>query len=133
MNSSVEECFTMLVNLFRRNEDLIRIINCERGRRERTRSPFYMHVWNPLQRIKSVKIVVETSDKNQFSYFYILNLYTNTVLGGSVILSIRDSVIPSVRYRNHFPVDQFQNQAHIWNPQGTGHVFKPIWGAAGAP
>ena len=48
------------------------------------------------------------------------NLYTNTVLCGSVILS--------VRYRNHFPVVQFQNQAHIWNPQGAGHVFKTIRG-----
>ena len=53
------------------------------------------------------------------------NIYTNTVLRGSVILS--------VRYINHFPVVQFQNQAHIWNPHGTGHVFKTIWGAAGAP
>ena len=35
----------------------------------------------------------------------------------------------SVRYRNHFPVFQFQNQAHIWNPRGTGHIFKTIWGA----
>jgi len=34
----------------------------------------------------------------------------------------------SVRYRNHFPVVQFQNQAHIWNPHGTGQVFKTIWG-----
>ena len=58
VNHSVEVCFALLVNLFRRNEDLIRIFNCEPGRRERTRSSFYMHVWNPLQRIKSVKIVV---------------------------------------------------------------------------
>ena len=58
---------------FRMNEDLIRIINCERGRRERTRSSFYMHIWNSLQRIKSLKMVVDTSDKNQFSYFYILS------------------------------------------------------------
>ena len=42
------------------------------------------------------------------------------------------SEIVSVRYRNHFPVVRFQNQAHIWNPHGTGHVFKTIWGAAGA-
>ena len=48
-------------------------------------------------------------------------------------LSVCMSVILSVRYRNHFPVVQFQNQAHIWNPRGTGHVFKTIWGAAGAP
>ena len=53
------------------------------------------------------------------------NLYTNTVLDGSVTLS--------VRYRNPFPVVQFQNQAHIWSPHGTGHVFKTIWGAAGGP
>ena len=46
---------------------------------------------------------------------------------------LRPSVILSVRYRNHFPVVQFQNQAHIWNPRGTGHVFKTMWGAAGAP
>ena len=59
----------------------------------------------------------------------ISNLYTNTVLDGSVILSVG----LSVRYRNHFPVVQFQNQAHILNPHGTGHVFKTIWGAAGAP
>jgi len=64
VNHSVELCFALLVNLFRRNEDLIRKIDCERGRRERTRSSFYMHVWNRLQRIKSVKMVVETSDKN---------------------------------------------------------------------
>jgi len=31
--------------------------------------------WNRLQRIKSVKMVVETSDKNQYSYFYILNSF----------------------------------------------------------
>ena len=29
MNHSVEVCFAILVNLFRSNEDLIRIINCE--------------------------------------------------------------------------------------------------------
>ena len=57
------------------------------------------------------------------------HLYTNTVLDGSVTLS----VILSVRYRNHFPVVRFQNQAHIWNPHGTGQVFKTIWGAAGTP
>ena len=44
---------------------------------------------------------------------------------------VRPSVILSVRYRNHFPVVQFQNQAHIWNPRGTDHVFKTIWGARG--
>ena len=46
---------------------------------------------------------------------------------------VRPSVILSVRYRNLFPVVQFQNQAHIWNPRGTGHIFKTIWGADGAP
>ena len=46
---------------------------------------------------------------------------------------VRPSVILSVRYRNHFPVIQFQNQAHIWNPRGTGHIFKTIWGAPGTP
>ena len=46
---------------------------------------------------------------------------------------VRPSVILSVRYRNHFPVVQFQNQAHIWNPRGTGNVFKTIWGAKGTP
>ena len=33
-----------------------------------------MPIWNRLQRIKSVKMIVETSDENQYSYFYILNL-----------------------------------------------------------
>ena len=42
-------------------------------------------------------------------------------------------MILSVRYRNHFPVVQFQNQAHIWNPHGTGHVCKTIWGTEGTP
>ena len=46
---------------------------------------------------------------------------------------VRPSVILSVRYRNHFPFVQFQNQAHIWNPRGTGHIFKTIWGAPGTP
>ena len=53
----------------------------------------------------------------------------------SVILSVWDficlSVILSVRCRNHFPVVQFQNHAHIGNPHGTGKVFKTIWDAAG--
>ena len=40
-----------------------------------------------------------------------------------------DSVCLFVRYRNHLPVVQFQNQAHIRNPHGTGKVFKTIWGA----
>ena len=57
------------------------------------------------------------------------NLYNNTVLDVGMILS----VILSVRYRNHFPVVQFQNQAYTWNPHGTGQVFKTIWGTAGAP
>ena len=47
-------------------------------------------------------------------------LYTNTVLDGSVILS----VILFVPYRNHFPVVQFQNQAHIRNTHGPGQVYK---------
>ena len=44
---------------------------------------------------------------------------------------VRPSVILSVRYRNHFPVVQFQNQAHIWNPYDPAEVFKTM-GAAGA-
>ena len=32
---------------------------------------------NRHQRIKSLKIVVETSDKNQYSYFFILNSFLN--------------------------------------------------------
>ena len=59
------------------------------------------------------------------------------VLNGAVILSVCDtvclSVILFVRYRNHFPVVQFQNQAHIRNPHGTGQVFKSIWDAEGSP
>ena len=32
-----------------------------------------MHIWNRVQRIKSVKMGVETSDNNQCSYFFVLN------------------------------------------------------------
>ena len=60
----------------------------------------------------------------------LLYVYTNTVLD---VTFVCPSVILFVRYRNHFPVVQFQNQAHIWNPHGTGHVPKTIWGAVGAP
>ena len=70
---------------------------------------------------------------NQYELYSVmlLNLYTNTVLDASVILSVILSVCVSVclsvilsfRYRNHFPVVQFQNQTYIWNPHGTGHVF----------
>ena len=38
------------------------------------------------------------------------------------------SVILFVRYRNHFPVVQFQHQAHIRNPHGTGQVSKTLLG-----
>ena len=48
------------------------------------------------------------------------------VLDGCVILS----VCLFVRYRNHFPVVQFQNQAQIQNPHDPAEVFK-LWGAAG--
>ena len=76
-----------------------------------------------------------------FEITFALYLYTNTVLDGSVNLSVCHSVnlslclslCLSVCNRNHFPVVQLQNQAHIWNPRGTGHVFKTIWGAPGAP
>ena len=37
----------------------------------------------------------------------------------------------SVRYRNHFPVVQFQNQAHIRNPHDPAEVFKTM-GSEGA-
>ena len=40
-------------------------------------------------------------------------------------------MILSVRYRNHFAVVQFQNQAHIWNPYDSAEVFKTM-GSAGA-
>ena len=86
-------CIAFLVNLFRINEDLIRIINCERGRRERTNSSFYKHTWNRLQRIKSVKMVVETSDKNQCCYFYVLN--------------------PFVKFRSRKHIAQLLNATHL--------------------
>ena len=38
-----------------------------------------------------------------------------------------------VRYRNHFPVVQFQKYAHIRNPRDPTEVFKTIWGSVGAP
>ena len=34
------------------------------------------------------------------------------------------SVCLFVRYRNHFPVVRFQNQAHIRNPHDPAEVFK---------
>ena len=34
---------------------------------------FYMHVWSRQQRIKSLKMVVETLHKHKYSYFYTLN------------------------------------------------------------
>ena len=37
-NHSVEVCFAMLVNLLRRNEDLIRIINCELSQARSTKA-----------------------------------------------------------------------------------------------
>ena len=60
-----------------------------------------------------------------------VNLYTNTVVDGCVILF--------VRYRNNFPVVQFQNQAHIRNPHETGQIVfilflsppPQIWGTEG--
>ena len=60
-------------------------------------------------------------------------LCTNTVLDGSVILPVCLSVILLLSYRNHFPIVQFQNQAHIRNPHKTGQALKTIWGAKGAP
>ena len=64
MNHSVEVCFAVLINIFRINEDLI-IAS------ERMSSSFYKHVWNRLQRIKSFKMVVESSDKNQYSFLFV--------------------------------------------------------------
>ena len=40
---------------------------------------------------------------------YSLNLYTNALLGGSVLLSVCMCVCLFVRYRNHLPEVQFQN------------------------
>ena len=49
----------------------------ERGRRRRLwgaqRRSFYMH--NRQQRIKSLRMVVQTSGKNQYSYIYILKIF----------------------------------------------------------
>ena len=44
---------------------------------------------------------------------------------------IRYWVCLFVRFRNHLPVVQFQNLAHIRNPHGTTEVFKTISGAEG--
>ena len=62
--------------------------------------------------------------------YFVYNLYSNTVLDGCVILSVCGLF---VRYRNHFPVVQFQNQAHIRNPHDPAEVFKTIRGAIGTP
>ena len=58
-------------------------------------------------------------------YIYILIPYSGTGW-------LCHSVCLSVRYRNHFAVVQFQNQAHIWNPYDPAEVFKTM-GAAGTP
>ena len=69
MNHSVEVCLAVLIILFRRNEDLI-IAS------ERTSSSF-LHAY--MESSKTHKILknglLETSDKNQYSYFYILNSF----------------------------------------------------------
>ena len=69
-----------------------------------------------------------------FSYTYSRKhtiFLNNTIM--HIYIIIRYWVCLFVRYRNLLPVVQFQNQAHIRNPHGTGQVFKIIWGAAGAP
>ena len=38
-----------------------------------------MHIWNHLQRKKSLKLVAKTSDRNQFSYFYVLNSFLKLI------------------------------------------------------
>ena len=38
----------------------------------------------------------------------------------------------SIRYRNHFPVVQFQNEAHIRNPQSPAEVLR-LFGGLKAP
>ena len=73
-----------------------------------------------------VCIMNEGTDKYIYEHIYILIRYW-------MVRSLCLSVILSVRYRNHFPVVQFPNQAYIWNPHGKGQVFKTIWGAEGAP
>ena len=60
--------------------------------------------------------------------FHIVKLET-WVIDISIYIIIRYWVCLFFRYRNHLPVVQFQNQAHIRNPHGTGKVFKTIWGA----
>ena len=83
---------------------------------------------SPLLQIKfksTSSLVISVSIRIHINSYVTFNLYYNTVLDMSVILF--------VRYRNHFPVIQFQSQAHIWNPHGTGQVFKTIWSAAGTP
>ena len=71
-----KSCFTTIICEQILNQSVNRS-DCERRRRrhprEAQRSSLYMH--NRQQRIKSLKMVVETSNKNQYSYFYILNLF----------------------------------------------------------
>ena len=52
-------------------------------------------------------IIIYNTFYNLFiaQYMYCIYLYTDTVLSGSVCLSVR----LFVRYRNHLPVVQFQN------------------------
>ena len=63
----------------------------------------------------------------KLSFFYFIglsnfNLYANTGLDGSVTLS----VCLFVRYRNLFPIVQFQNQAHIQNPHDPAEICKTM-------
>ena len=64
-----------LVLRLKRSEDVEGILA------ERTRSSFYMYIWesSTTQKKKHLKMVVETSNKNQFSYFYILNSFLKKV------------------------------------------------------
>ena len=83
-----------------------------------TFSNFFSHFQTFQNNSSYTRIDILGLSVHRFSWYRLQqsNLYTNTVLDG---------------YRNHFPVVQFQNQAHILNLHGTGQVFKTIRGAGG--
>ena len=60
----------------------------------------------------------------------IMMLIQDSLIGVKIPSGIKILTLKIKTFQN---VVQFQNQADIWNPHGTGHVLKTIWGAAGAP
>ena len=86
----------------------------------------YIQKYSSAPKTLLMKNVLESC----YTYIYIYTyLYTISIF----YIIIRYWVCLFVRYRNHLPVVQFQNQAQIRNPHGTTEVFKTIWGRRWRP